>query len=95
MATIKIIEESSEIYWATTHEGTVEIDGTEVGYRYYEDSNGVEIYIYEEGEGWTTDPSEDLGEIYDTLYDLLTEIAVEELGSEGDEFDFEPEEYND
>jgi len=92
MSTVKIVETPKEIYWSVTYEGTLEIDGVEVGYRFHEDSNGVEIFVYEDGEGWTSDPSESLAETYDVLYELLTEFDCTELGNEGEEFEFDEEE---
>lgn len=91
MATIKVIEAASEIYWETTHQGTVEVNGVEVEYRYNENSNGIELYIYEE-DGWTADPSDDMAETYDLLWEMLGEFSLpDDLSEEGEEFEWEAE----
>lgn len=90
MAQIKVIEAPREVYWETTHEGTVLVDGVEVEFRYNENSNGVELYIYEE-DGWTSDPSEEMSEIYDILWEMLAELSLPDDLPENDEFEWEAE----
>jgi hypothetical protein len=88
MARVKVIEAPSEVYWETTHEGTVEIDGTIVEFRYNENSNGINLFIFEEELGWTDDPSDDLGPTYDILFEMLSDIGVSDLEFE-EEFDWD------
>lgn len=86
MAKIKVIEQAREISWSVTRQGRVSVNGKEVEYRWYEDDNGTELYLLEEGTGWTNAPV-DL-DTYDIVYDLLMEIDPEDFGEVGDEFDF-------
>lgn len=72
MAEVKVIEVAQEVWWETTHEGIVEINGVQIDYRFNENPNGTTLYIYEE-EGWTVDPSDKMSELYDILYDWLAE----------------------
>jgi hypothetical protein len=90
---VKVIEAPREIYWETTHEGTFDIDGIEVDFRYNENPNGVNLYIFEEELGWTNDPSDDMGETYDILYEMLScgEISVNDDFECGEEFEWEIE----
>ena len=90
MAQIKVIETPREVYWETTHEGTVLVDGVEVEFRYNENSNGIELYIYEE-DGWTADPSDEMAETYDLLWEMLGEFSLPDDFEENDEFEWEAE----
>ena len=72
MAEIKVIEEASEVWWETTYEGIVEIDGVQIDYRFNENPNGITLYIYEEGD-WSIDPSDEMSKLYDILYDRISD----------------------
>ena len=87
MAKIKIIESPREVWWATTHQGRLEVNGKEVEYRFHENNNECELFVFEEGLGWTDSPV-DLN-TYDILYDLLVELAIDDLDGVGDEFEFD------
>lgn len=86
MAKIKVIEGAHEVYWETTHEGIIEIDGTQVDYRYHESPNGTALYVYSNG-SWTVEPEESMVDLYDTLYECLSEFRPEDL-EEGEEFEY-------
>ena len=52
MATFKVLEEAYEKDWAVLYQGKVEFEGQELMYRYYEDHNGTDYFVFVEGEGW-------------------------------------------
>ena len=76
MSEIKVIEEAHEVWWESTYEGIVEIDGVQIDYRFNENPNGTTLYIYEEGD-WTIDPSDKMSELYDKLYDWVCDLEEE------------------
>lgn len=85
---IKVIEQSRLIYQRQTFEGIVEIDGKEVRFRYSEDDNGSEVYIWN-GTQW-----EDMN--YDNpshidLSEVCLEIGPANFGKNGAEWDHEAE----
>jgi len=45
MAEIKIVEEAIEVYYMSTYQGKMEVNGKVYTYRYSEDSNGATFYI--------------------------------------------------
>ena len=49
MTKIKLIKDIAVVYWVETIEGEVELDGELVSFRYSENSNGAENYIYLNG----------------------------------------------
>lgn len=52
MKKLKILESPKEIYYARTVEFKVEIDGCEISFRHWEDSNGMEFYYLDENNAW-------------------------------------------
>ena len=90
MAQIKVIESPREVYWETTHEGTILVNGIEAEFRYNENSNGIDLYIYE-ADGWTSDPSDEMAETYDLLWEMLGELSLPNDLPENDEFEWEAE----
>lgn len=87
-AKIKVIEEPREVWWDVTYEGTFEVDGIDYEVRYNENSNGVDMYIFIEGVGWSNDPGEDHEDAYDTLYEMLSSYGMDGF-VEGEEFEYE------
>ena len=85
MAKIKVIKEAREVYYMTTLEGVVEIDGAQFEYRYSEDSNGATLYIFD-GKWQEYDPNNDA---HITLLDACNMIPPEEFGYVGDIVDLE------
>jgi hypothetical protein len=81
MSKVKITEKAREIYWATTHQGEVEIEGRRIQYRYGEDSNGNSLYIYDDGVWTEKDPDKDPA--YAIIYDMCTETHPSDF-EEGD-----------
>lgn len=51
MADIRIVEDK-EVYWATTNEYTLEIDGETMVCRIAENSNDTDFFEWTEGAGW-------------------------------------------
>ena len=89
MHKVKVISRSKLIYRMVTHQGTIEINGKEIEYRYSEDDNGATLYTYESHGGWTEyDPSIPEHEI---LSMMISEWGVD-LGPSGDAFEYNPEE---
>lgn len=89
MNRFKIFETASEVYWMSTHQGHVSINGKEIEYRYSEDSNGATLWVLENDRWVEVDTSV---KEYDLLNRAILEYGVTDLGPAGDEFDFEPEE---
>ena len=81
MATIKVIEEANEVYWSSTFQGKVDVDGQEIDFRFAEDSNGAELYILTE-DGWEGADLEN--ENYNALYDACMDSSPNHWD---DEFD--------
>jgi len=52
MAKITVKREAEVVYSRTTWQGVVEIKGETIEYRYSEDNNGTELYIWKEETGW-------------------------------------------
>lgn len=91
MNKIKIIDAASVVYWATTYQGVFEVDGEAVEFRFHENSNGCEFYVYEEGEGWIEADLEE-NEAANVVYNMCLDYNLEEWGETGDEFEYDPEE---
>jgi hypothetical protein len=89
MAKVKVIEEVREIYWATTSQGILEVNGEKVEFRYAENSNGATFYIRKEEE-WNELSSVEIeeNETLRTVYYLCLEAPASEIGEEGEEFEF-------
>lgn len=90
MANIKVIEEPREVWWETTNEGILEVDGVAVDYRWNETPNGVHLFLYEDAT-WTSDPSNELSDTYDLLWEMFLEGGVDYVSTEGEEFNFDLE----
>lgn len=89
MNKVKIIDAAREVYWASTYQGVFEVDGTAVEFRFHENSNGAEFYVFIEGEGWVEmyDMDDDSPEAI--VYNMCLEMNPEEWGSSGEEVEFE------
>jgi hypothetical protein len=87
MAKIKVIEKAHEVSWSVTRQGRISVNGKEVEYRLFEADHGADLFILEEGTGWTNAPV-DL-DTYDIVFDLLMEVDPEDLGEIGEEFNFD------
>jgi hypothetical protein len=81
MTKINIKEGAGIVYQRTTFQGVVEINGETITYRYSEDDNGVELYVFTE-KGWqqadTTKPN------YAILDTVLMEYGLGEMFSDGE-----------
>lgn len=49
MQKLKVKENCGIVYQQTTYQGTVTIDGEDIEWRYSEDDNGDEFYVFENG----------------------------------------------
>lgn len=72
MNKIKIIESPKEVFWSTTKEGTVEIEGELIEFRFYEDPNGCELHVFDIEEMDWISPEIREGSVNEQLLDLLT-----------------------
>jgi hypothetical protein len=89
MAKINIKECAYITYQRTTWQGEVEIKGKTITYRYSEDGNGAELYVYTENNWQEVDVTEDN---YAILYAAIIEWGnPEELGTDGDIIDIDDE----
>ena len=87
MAKFKVIDEAYIKYQMTTWQGEIEINGETILYRYSEDDNGAELYVYQEDSGWGQVSTED-NENWAILYSAIMEWGnPEEFGSSGEEFE--------
>lgn len=73
MATFTIKEEAYIKYQLTTYQGTVEMDGEEITYRFSADDNGEELYIFNEDTGY--ERIEFYGEVIEKYAPLLAAIG--------------------
>ena len=89
MAIFKVTEEAYIKYQLTTWQGEIEINGEKIIYRYSEDDNGAELYIYSESEGWEQVSTED-NESFAILLAAIGEWGnPEELGPIGKEVEID------
>ena len=87
MAKFKVIDEAYIRYQMTTWQGEIEINGETILYRYSEDDNGTELYVYNEADGWSEAAVDD-NENYAILYAAIGEWGnPEEFGAKGEEFE--------
>ena len=87
MATFKVLEEAYERDSSILYQGKVEFEGQEVMYRYYEDNNGQESFVFVEGEGWVTEHP-----FLPVLYATVSEWGSPyEFGSVNEECDIDDE----
>lgn len=93
MAKINIKEGAYIKYQRTTWQGEVEIKGETIIYRYSEDDNGSELYVFTENNWQEVNTTEDN---YATLYAAIIEWGnPKELGEDGDIIDIDDEIVND
>lgn len=93
MAKINIKEGAYIKYQRTTWQGEVEIKGETIIYRYSEDDNGSELYVFTENNWQEVNTTED-------NYAILLAAIIEwgnpgELGEDGDIIDIDDEIVND
>ena len=91
MATFTVKEEAYVKYQMTTWQGEIEMEGESITYRYSEDDNGSEFYIWTEGSGFNrVDWSEEGNEKYTALIAAIGEWGgPEEFGSVGEEVEID------
>lgn len=87
MAKFKVIDEAYVKYQMTTWQGEIEINGETILYRYSEDDNGAELYVFNEDQGWFQ-PDLEENENHAMLYTAIMEWGnPEEFGASGEEFE--------
>lgn len=85
MAKFKVTAEAYVKYEMTTWQGGVEINGETILYRYSEDNNGANLYVYQNDSGWGEVSTED-NENWAILYSAIMEWGnPTELGPTGEE----------
>ena len=91
---VKVIEEASEISWSTTHQGIIEVDGTQVEYRYFETNKSSEFYVWNKDEGgWEEFWAEDEDESPEAVaFNLCVMNSPADMGVEGEEYEYEIDE---
>lgn len=91
MATFKVTEEAYVKYQMTTWQGAVEMDGETIEYRYSEDDNGSEFYVYSEGNGYDrVNWSEEGNQKYAALIAAIGEWGnPEDFGPVGEEVEID------
>jgi hypothetical protein len=55
MANFKVVEEAYVKQESVLYQGEVEFEGNQLLYRYFEDNNGQDYYVFVEGEGWVSE----------------------------------------
>jgi len=53
------VKDSKEVWWATTKEYDLEIDGENISVRIAENPKGCEFYQYDESTGWSEADTEE------------------------------------
>lgn len=48
---VKVVERPYEVYYRATYQGKVEVRGQEIEFRFSEDNNGSEFYVFN-GKNW-------------------------------------------
>ena len=86
MAQFKVIKQANEVYYTSTIEGEVEVNGVPLRYRYSEDNNGASLYILNDGEWESCD--ENIEEHLE-LFNACLMISPEEFGCAGETFDLD------
>ena len=82
--TLTVVEEGYVKYSMTTWQGKVDINGEEITYRYSEDNNGCELYVFEDG-NWDQIDYEDGPENHRLLWGTIQAWGnPEELGTPSD-----------
>jgi len=77
---IKIVESPREVYFAKTIQFKALVDGEEMLFRHYEDSNGAESFQLTDS-GWGP-----IEEKFEWISDLILEAVITEDTEIGDEF---------
>ena len=93
MAKFKVLEEAGIRYQLTTWQGTVNVDDEAITYRYSEDDNGSEFYVYTEGSGYErVDFDSEESAKHKVIYAAILEWGnPEEFGVAGEEVDIDDE----
>ena len=87
MANFKVLEEADVVYSLTTWQGAVEFEGETLRYRFSEDENGQEAFVFVEGEGWTSEHA-----FVPVLWATVSEWGSPvEFGQSGEECDIDDE----
>ena len=84
MTKIKLLKDIEVVYWVETIEGDVELDGELVSFRYSENSNGAENYIYLNG-NWVNN----FDKKYNFLFEMCGERAINKDSKTDEKFDSE------
>lgn len=80
--TLTVVEESYVKYSMTTWQGKVNMNGEEITYRYSEDDNGCELFIFEDGYWNNADLDDDGPENHRLLWATIQAWGnPEELGT--------------
>jgi hypothetical protein len=87
MAKIKLLTDVDVVWWAETIQADAEVDGEKVTFRYHENSNGTEHYIYDQDRGWI----QDYDDKFDCLFDVCGQLEINKDSKVDEEFDTEEE----
>ena len=89
MATFKVKEEAYVKYQMTTWQGEIEINGETILYRWSEDDNGADLFVYSEENGWDSVSAAD-NENFTILLAAIGEWGnPEDLGPVGEEVEID------
>ena len=81
----EVLEEARVVYEQITYEGKIKINGESIQYRYSEDDNGVDFYVYLE-DGWNA-VDYDNNENYSILFHSIQMYGnPKEFGKTGEKF---------
>ena len=82
----EVLEEASVVYELVTYEGEIKVNGESLRYRYSEDDNGVDFFIYLEN-GWES-VDYDSNESYGAIFHAIQMYGnPKEFGKTGDQFE--------
>ena len=87
MATITVKEQPRIVSRRTSWQGSVEVNGETVDFRYVDDWDGLEFYVYRDN-NYREVSRDDMTEAEQIAFDLCVEYNVEEIGAAGETFEF-------
>jgi hypothetical protein len=86
MAIVKVIEQPEQVWFETTHQGKVSVDGHVIEFRFRENNKSTDLWIWDENKGnwvetWPED-DEPAGIIYNACLEMNPEDWDKEWNTE-------------
>ena len=87
MATISVKQKPLIVIIRSSWQGIVEVNWETVDFRYVDDWDGLEFYVYRDN-NYREVSRDDMTEAEQIAFDLCVEYNVEEIGAAGETFEF-------